>query len=245
MMEREFLKGKSAIVTGATGGIGMSICRKLAAYGMNVTAVGRNEAKLKEVSEMIGSCGGVAMPVAGDITNSGFIDELLKNVKSRFGGVDVLINCAGIAQRDKFEDITPEKYDMIMDTNVKAPYFLSQKSLPYLRESNCATIINIASVVAHKGYPLQSVYAASKHALLGWSKSLANEVFEEDIRVHVIAPGGVYTDMVALSRPDLTRDGMPVPEDVADTVGFLLEMRHTNAVFDELEFHRKNKAPFA
>lgn len=245
MMDREFLKEKNAIVTGATGGIGISICKKLASYGMHVAAVGRNEGKLKAVSEAIDSCGGVALTVAGDITDNEFPDRLINRVTETFGGIDVLINCAGIAQRDKFEEITPEKYDKIMNTNVRAPYFLTQKALPYLRESDCAIIINIASVVAHKGYPLQSVYAASKHALLGWSKSLANEVFEDDIRVHVIAPGGVYTDMVALSRPDLTQEGMPVPEDVADTVGFLLGMRHTNAVFDELEFHRRNKAPFA
>lgn len=243
-MRKDFLKGRTAIVTGATGGIGQSICTKLASYGMNVVAVGRNKEKLNEISVKIEGYGGTPLAVPGDITDMEFVEKLPALVKERFEGFDILVNCAGIAQRDEFEEVTVEKYDMIMNTNVRAPYFLCQKSLPYLRESDCAAIINIASVVAHKGYPLQSVYAASKHALLGWSKSLANEVYEEDIRVHVIAPGGVYTDMVGLSRPDLSREGMPVPEDVADTVGFLLEMRHTNAVFDELEFHRKNKAPF-
>ena len=108
-----------------------------------------------------------------------------------------------------------------------------------------ASIINICSVVAHKGYPQQSVYAASKHALLGLSKSLANEVFRDDIRVHVISPGGVFTDMVALARPDLTPDGMTLPEDIADIVLFLLEHRAANAVIDEIQVHRTNKEPFA
>ncbi len=244
-MKKDYLKGKTAVVTGATGGIGSCICRKLAEYGMNLVIVGRNEMKLKETSVAVETYGGCALEMPGDITDSAFLDSILSEAKARFERIDVIVNCAGVAQRDRFEDVSEEKYDTIMDINVRAPYFLCQKSLPYLHESDCATIINIASVVAHKGYPLQSVYAASKHALLGWSKSLANEVFDEDIRVHVITPGGVYTDMVALSRPDLSSEGMPVPEDVADMVGFLLEMRKTNAVIDEMTFHRKNKEPFA
>lgn len=244
-MKKDYLKGKTAVITGATGGIGSCICRKLAEYGMNLVIVGRNEMKLKETSVAVETYGGCALEMSGDITDSAFLDNVLTEAKARFERIDVIVNCAGVAQRDRFEDVSEEKYDTIMDINVRAPYFLCQKSLPYLRESDCATIINIASVVAHKGYPLQSVYAASKHALLGWSKSLANEVFDEDIRVHVITPGGVYTDMVALSRPDLSSEGMPVPEDVADMVGFLLEMRKTNAVIDEMAFHRKNKEPFA
>ena len=131
-----------------------------------------------------------------------------------------------------------------MSTNVRAPYFLCQAALPALRKSDHATIINIASVVAHKGYPLQSAYVASKHALLGMSRSLTNEVYDEGIRVHVIAPGAVFTDMVRVARPDLTDEGMIMPEDIAEVAAFFIEHR-TNAVVDEIQIHRAGKAPFA
>ncbi len=132
-----------------------------------------------------------------------------------------------------------------MALNVKAPYFLTQAALPYLRASDRATVINIASVVGHKGYPEQSVYSASKHALIGWSKAFAAEVYKENIRVHVVSPGGVYTEMIALARPDIRKESLILPEDVADIVAFYLDHRMSNAVIDEIGLHRAEKLPFA
>lgn len=230
----------TVILTGATGGIGCKIAEALCNKGYNVVITGRNEEKLSSITDKLSGC--VAVP--GDISELSFQDELLKKSFECFGSVDCIINCAGIAQHNDFADTEEKLYDDIMRLNVKAPYFLCQKALPYLKKSDEATIINIASVVAHKGYPCQSVYAASKHALLGFSKSLANEVYKDNIRVHVISPGAVFTEMVALARPDLTPDGMTLPEDIAETVLFLIKMRSTNAVIDELQIHRTNKEPF-
>ena len=128
-------------------------------------------------------------------------------------------------------------------TNARAPFVLIHSALPHLRRAR-GRIINIASVVAHKGYPLQSAYAASKHALLGLSKSLANELYQEGVRVHVISPGGVHTDMVRAARPDLSPDGLISAGEVADAVMFLLSL-DKNAVIDEICLHRQGKAPFA
>lgn len=229
----------TVILTGATGGIGCKIAEALCNKEYNVVITGRNEEKLSSLADRLGC---VAVP--GDISALSFQDELLTKAYECFGSVDCIINCAGIAQHNDFTDTEEKLYDDIMKLNVKAPYFLCQKALPYLKKSDEATIINIASVVAHKGYPYQSVYAASKHALLGFSKSLANEVYKDNIRVHVISPGAVFTEMVALARPDLTPDGMTLPEDIAETVLFLIKMRATNAVIDELQIHRTNKEPF-
>jgi NAD(P)-dependent dehydrogenase (short-subunit alcohol dehydrogenase family) len=120
---------------------------------------------------------------------------------------------------------------------------LTKECLPYLRNSSFATIVNIASVTAHVGYENQSAYSASKHALLGMTRALAKEVYKEGIRVHAVSPGGVYTDMIKITRPDLTPDGMIMPEDVADIVMFFITHR-TNAVIDEIELHRATKQPF-
>lgn len=236
---------KTAIVTGASGGIGSAICRKLAGYGMHVSLVGRNTEKLEQTAEAVAAAGGTAFICAADLAQIDALQSVIDRTTERFDGLDVLINCAGLAQHDDFENVTPELFDRVMAANVRAPYFLCQRALPWLRRSEAATIINICSVVAHKGYPQQSVYAASKHALLGLTKSLANEVYKEGIRVHAISPGAVYTDMIALARPDLRPDGMTLPEDIADIVGFILEHRGADAVIDEIQVHRTNKEPFA
>lgn len=238
-------KGKTAIVTGASGGIGGAVCEKLASLQMNQVITGRKMDVLEKLSAKACSLGAEVMACAGDVTDSAFRKSLVQNAVERFGSLDVVINCAGIAQNQHFEEVTEEDYDRIMNLNAKAPYFLCQAALPELRKSSCATIINITSVVAHKGYPFQSAYAASKHALAGFSKSLANEVYKENVRVHLISPGGVYTPMVALARPDLTPDMVSLPEDIANIAAFYLEMRDANAIVDEIQVHRSGKEPFA
>lgn len=126
---------------------------------------------------------------------------------------------------------------------MRAPFILCRELLPLLLESNAAEIVNVCSVVAHEGYPMQAAYATSKHALLGMSKSLANEVYERGVRVHVVSPGGVRTDMVGEARPDLAGVPMIEPDDMADAVEYLLTHR-SDAVVDEIRLHRSTKAPF-
>lgn len=234
--------GRVALITGAGGGIGRAIAIRLAADNMKLVLVGRTESKLIETKKLIPDA--EACIITGDLLDPAFPKDCIQQAVAAFGRLDVLVNNAGLAQSQPFESITAEEYDRIMNTNVKAPFLLTQAALPHLRASDFATVINIASVTAHKGYPLQSVYSASKHALIGMSKSLANEVYKEGIRVHVISPGGVFTDMVRISRPDLSEEGMILPEDIAEIAAFFLEHR-TNAVIDEIQAHRVGKAPFA
>lgn len=241
----EYLIGKTAIVTGAAGGIGEALCHRLAGYKMNLVITGRRAETLHALADGLRAEGVRVCECVGDLSEISFMDAVIAAARECFGGVDVLINNAGMVHNCTVEEMSPELFDSIMRVNVRAPYFMCQKALADLKKSDCATIINICSVVAHKGYPRQSVYAASKHALLGFSKTLANEVYRDNIRVHVISPGSVFTPMIARVRPDLTSEGMMLPEDIASIVGFYLEMRKTNAVVDEIELHRINKEPFA
>lgn len=245
MDRRAHLAGRVAIITGAAGGIGEALCLKLAESKMRLLITGRNLEKLNALAERLRAMGAEAQVCAGDLSSLDFVDRVLDSAREAFGGIDVIINNAGLAHNCPAEEVSPELFDSIMQLNVRAPYFLCQRALPDLRKSDCATIINICSVVAHKGYPRQSVYSASKHALLGLSKAMANELYRENIRVHVISPGGVFTPMIAVARPDLSPEGMILPQDVADIAMFYLEMRKTNAVVDEIELHRVTKEPFA
>lgn len=238
------LQGYTAVITGASGGIGSALAVRFAELGLNLALCGRSEEKLKQVQKACEDAGAQVLTVVGDITDTSFPGELTRAVRDRFGRLDILVNNAGMALSCPLEETTPEQFDRIMALNARAPYFLCQAALPLLRQSDRATIINIASVVGHKGYPLQSAYAASKHALIGMSKSLANEVYEQGIRVHILAPGAVYTDMVRVARPDLSPEGMILASDLADAAEFLVTHR-TNAVIDEIQLHRAGKAPFA
>ena len=238
------LKGKVAILTGASGGIGKVIADYLAKEGVNLALLGgRNVDALTATACAVKKRGVKCLVISGDLTDNAFLDGAVKKTAEFFGKIDILINNAGLAINCPFENVTEKQFDDVMDLDVKAPFFLTQKALLYLKKSDYATVINIASVVGHAGYPLQSPYVAAKHALLGFSKSLANEVYKDGVRVHVISPGGVLTDMIKISRPDLVGEDMIMPEDVAKTVIFLLQNRN-GAVIDEIVMHRVNKPPF-
>ena len=214
------MKDKVCIITGAGGGIGSKIAEALFLSGFKLVLMGRNEEKLKKTAN-----GRDCLILPGDILDDNYIKEAIKKTVEVYGGIDFLINNAGVAQSKAFEEISMEEYDVIMNTNARAPFLMCKEALEHLKKSSCGTIINIASVTAHKGYALQSAYAASKHALLGFSKALSKEYYKEGVRVHIISPGAVFTDMVKISRPDLTGEGMLLPEDIAETVLYLIKMR--------------------
>ena len=233
------LTGKTALVTGAGGGIGREIAARLKAAGANVAICGRSVEKLEAAARSIGG----ALTLPGDLLDDTYVQSCADRTVEAFGGLDILVNNAGVALSKPFGETSVAEFDRVMATNVRAPFLLIHRALPHLIKAQ-GRVVNIASVVAHKGYPLQSAYAASKHALLGLSKSLANELYREGVRVHVISPGGVYTDMARIARPDLSPDGLISAGEVADAVMFLLSL-DKNAVIDEICLHRQGKTPFA
>lgn len=242
MLKTIDLNGKRALITGAGSGIGRAIALRLAEEGMKLALVGRSADKLMRTAALTGRpLDMLVLPT--DITTSRGIDDIMRIMEGHFKGLDVLVNNAGMALNCPFEQTTEADFDRIMALNVKAPFTLCQRTLKLLRQSECPTIINIGSVVAHQGYVQQAAYAASKHALLGLTKALAKEVCSEGIRVHMISPGGVYTDMIAVARPDLSPEGMIQPEEVAELAAYLIAHRG-NAVVDEIRLHRVNKEPF-
>ena len=236
-------KKLTAVITGAGGGIGRATALRLAEEGIKVILLGGNRVrKLSETASLIENAGGECEIYPGNLTDFNFLFGAAEKI-ARENRVDILINNAGAAMNASFNEVTEKQFDDIMNINVRVPYFLTQKLLPFIKKSTHAAIINIASVVSHAGYPMQSAYVASKHALLGFTKSLAAEVYKDGVRVHAVSPGGVFTDMVKISRPDLSGEGMILPEDIADIVWFLISHRG-NAVIDEILVHRVGKEPF-
>ena len=242
MLKTIDLNGKRALITGAGSGIGRAIALRLAEEGMKLALVGRSADKLMRTAALTGRPLDMLV-LPADITDPRGIDDIMRILEGHFKGLDVLVNNAGMALNCPFETTCEADFDRIMALNVKAPFILCQRTLKLLRRSECPTIINLGSVVSHLGYVQQAAYAASKHALLGLTKSLAKEVSGEGIRVHMISPGGVYTDMIAVARPDLSPEGMIQPEEVAELAAWLIAHRG-NAVVDEIRLHRVNQEPF-
>lgn len=211
-----------ALVTGASRGIGKTIAMELASLGYDLALVSRDAAALAGVIEGLPEACAKAVAVPADLTQEESYEAVVAETVSQLGGLDVLVNCAGLSQAGPFTEVTPEEWNRIFAVNAKAPFFLSKAALPYLKQSQKPIVINIASVVGFKGYVNQSVYASSKHALTGFTKVFAKEVQPFGIRVHLISPGGVATEMVKQMRPDIRPDELIQPEEIAEIVRFLV-----------------------
>ncbi|MBR5034013.1 MAG: SDR family oxidoreductase [Bacteroidales bacterium] len=234
----------TALVTGASRGIGLAIARELAGVGYNLALVARSEEDLKRVSDEIASEFAVRVkPVVADLSSVDSYSYIVSETVSAFGGLDLLVNCAGLAQLGSFAEVSPAQWDAIFAVNAKAPFFICREALPYLEQSAKPIIINIASVVGFKGYINQSVYSSSKHALTGFTKVLAKEVQPFGIRVHLISPGGVATDMVRKMRPDIKAEELLQPEEVAEIVRFLVTRKGTGTI-DQFYLRRYTSLAF-
>lgn len=213
----------TALVTGASKGIGRIIAEQLAADGYNLALVGRDTESLDEVRARVTAEWGIrAICIEADLSDIRSCGRIVEETANAFGGLDLLVNCAGLSHKGGFTTVTPEEWDRIFAVNARAPFFICQAALPHLKRSEKPIVINIASVAGFKGYVDQSVYASSKHALTGFTKVFAKEVQPFGIRVHLISPGGVATEMVKKMRPDINADELIQPEEIAEIVHFLV-----------------------
>ncbi len=235
--------GKTALVTGSSRGIGESIARRLSLLGIHVVITGRDAKKLDALRHKIQSSGAKSHTIVADLSDPASPEKLIRETIQTFGRLDILINNAGYAVSKSLSMTDLEEWDRMIAINARGPFFLCKEAIQYLQKSDCATIINISSVVGRMGYENQAAYAASKHALMGFSKVLAREVQPLGIRVHTIAPGGVATDMVKTMRSDLDTSSLIQPEEIANIVEFLLKYRG-NAMIDNIDVRRSNGTPF-
>jgi len=237
------LTGKVAIVTGAGRGIGRAISIALAKEAATIVLTARAIDKLKETAQQVTAAGGKAHIIPAELTDEQSIKNLVRAAGERFSRLDILVNNAGITHSAKLEETATEDWDRCHNVNARAPFILCREALPLLQKAQAAYIINIASVVGVKGYPLQSAYTASKHALRGMTISLAEELKGSNIRVHLLCPGGVDTDLVQKVRPDIKKKDLMQPEEIAELVLYLVTHKG-NAVIDELHIRRAASTPW-
>ena len=220
------LEGKTALVTGATGGIGNAIARSLHANGASVALSGRNEDRLRELADDMGERA-KCFPASLDSPNSEA--DLLKNTERSMGRVDILVNNAGITKDTLAMRMSDDDWSRVIDVNLTASFRLAKAALRGMMKTRWGRIINITSVVGFTGNPGQTNYVASKAGLSGMSKSLAAEVASRGITVNCVAPGFINSPMTeglseaqrAAIMQRIPAGRLGEPADVAACVTFL------------------------
>jgi len=190
----ERLKGKIGIVTGAGTGIGRACAIALAREGAQVALVGRRRDRVEEVAREIGDS---AFASPADVSRTKEIERLLDQTVRRFGGLNFLLNNAGVLHIGNAEQITEEQWDQTFNVNVRAIWLLSRAALPHMRKAGGGSIINVASTLGIVGARNRAAYASSKGAVVLLTKSMAIDHGHENIRVNAICPGFVETDLTA------------------------------------------------
>jgi 3-oxoacyl-[acyl-carrier protein] reductase len=221
-MRRESLRGKVAIVTGGSRGIGLAIAKALVAEGANVAITGRNETHLSAARPDIEASGpGAVETIRADVRNYAEIARAVNATIARFGALDVLVNNAGIGIFAPVADMTPEQWSEVIDTNLSGVFYTCHAAIPHMRGRKGAFIINVSSLAGKNAFASAAAYCASKSGLNAFSEALMQELRYEDIRVSYIMPGSVAT---RFSGGDGAHgaDWKIAPEEVADVVIDLL-----------------------
>ncbi len=237
------LEGKVALVTGAGRGIGRAVCEALGQAGATVVATARSIDQIEAVASEITDAGGRAIAIPADIAEESDICSLFDQVNEQFGCLDMLVNNAGMGLFGPVEGFSAGDFDQVMAVNLRGAFLCCQRALRAMIPQGSGYIINISSVVGFKGYPNQAAYTAAKHGVMGLTKSLAVEAQTYGIRVSAVLPGGVDTDMVRVARPDLDPSVLMQPEDIAQTVMYLLSLSDRAAV-DQIYIRRRGSQPF-
>jgi NAD(P)-dependent dehydrogenase (short-subunit alcohol dehydrogenase family) len=192
-MERD-LEGKLAIITGATSGIGRATALRFAEAGANITAVGRKKEALTEVCEEIKAYGVKALGINGDVINESDARRIVAESVQKFGGLDVLVNAAGILRSGTIEDTTLDAWDKMMNVNLRAIFHLMQLAIPHLEERK-GNIVNVSSVTGLRAFPGVLAYCVSKAGLDQLTRCAALELAPKGIRVNAVNPGVVVTNI--------------------------------------------------
>lgn len=229
-MIEKMLKGKAALVTGASRGIGRAIALELAKAGAKVAVnYAGSEKKAQEVVDQIRQSGGEAFKIQANVASSDEVTGMVKEVVKQFGSLDILVNNAGITRDNLLMRMKEEEFDQVIDTNLKGVFLCTKAVTRQMMRQKSGRIINIASIVGVAGNPGQANYVAAKAGVIGLTKTTARELASRNILVNAVAPGFITTDMTdqlpeeakeeMLAQIPLNRLGKP--EDVASVVRFL------------------------
>ena len=239
----QILCGKNCLITGATGGLGKEIAKEFAKNGCNLFLTGRNNDKLNSLkNELENSVNEIKIDFEdADLSDDGEIQKLIEKVKNTFVNIDILVNCAGVFPVKLLSDSTVEDFENCFSVNVKAAFVLCKEFSQGMISKKWGRIINIASSGAYNGRSKTVVYRASKHALLGLSRSLHSELKEYNVRTFCVSPGPIKTsmghDIVKNENPDERFDSFMNPNEIAEFIAYLISFDN-EMVSEEIRLSR-------
>ncbi|MEP3838979.1 MAG: 3-ketoacyl-ACP reductase [Algibacter sp.] len=215
----EVIKGKKAIITGGSRGLGKATAIAFAKEGIDVAITGRNEDTLQKTVAELKDLGVNATYAVFDVSNYQDVQKGIKKLIADLGTVDILVNNAGIAAFETFNDMKVEDWTQIIQVNVMGMYYVTKEVLPYLIDKNEGDILNVSSTAGLSGNAQTSAYSASKFAVIGMSESLMKEVRKNNIRVCTLTPSTIATDMaLGLGITDGNEEKVLQPEDFAELI---------------------------
>jgi 3-oxoacyl-[acyl-carrier protein] reductase len=223
------LSGKTAIVTGASRGIGKAIAMALAASGAKVACVARSADKLKETADEITAAGGTAEVHPCDVTDSEAVTKFVEGLAEKWGQIDVVVNNAGITKDTLIPRMTDEQWDSVIATNLRSVFLFTRVASQVMMRKRTGRIINISSVSGLMGNPGQANYSASKAGIIGFTRTVARELAGRKITVNAICPGFVASEMTAAMGPaldEMIKERIPAKRlgeahEIADAVLYL------------------------
>ena len=220
------LAGKVVVVTGASSGIGMAIARRFASVGGRVVLAARRRAKLEEVSAQVDREGGQSLPIVADVTNSTQVKNLVDATIQEYGRIDILVNNAGHAVAKPLLQTSLAELDAQLDSNLRGLCYCCHAALPHMVRQGTGHIINIGSICSVNHYPRYAAYVAAKFGVLGFSRSLYEEVRQHGIRVNVLCPAAVNTSWADVAGAELPwpAEERLQPEDLAEAALFCVAL---------------------
>jgi 3-oxoacyl-[acyl-carrier protein] reductase len=235
------LQNKIAVITGAGKGIGRAAAKLFLKEGASVVLNSRTKSDLDSFIKEHQDYKDKILTIAGDVSDEKIIEQIVKETIGKFSRIDILVNNAGFGKFAEMVNSTIKDFDDMFNTNVRALYILTRDFLPYMIKQKEGIIVNIASIAGKNGVPAASIYSATKHAVMGLSRSLMLEVRKHGIRVVAICPGSVTTGFFRESPSELAPNTMLKSEDIAETILYAAALP-LNATVNEIEIRPANPA---
>ena len=229
-------KKKIALITGASTGLGKSMALKLSKKGFDTILASRNFNKLEEISHQISGFGSRSYPFMLDVRNEQSVNDL-KNFTKDIGFVDVIINNAGFGKFDEIRNLQVKDWDEQMSVNLRGSFLITKYFCNDMINQKIGTIVFINSVAGKKAYPYSSAYVTSKFGLLGFSRSLREELREYNIKVISVHPGAISTPFWENVEADFSKDDMMDSDNVAETIVHAV-LAPDNVVLEEIDIQR-------
>ena len=235
-MRFSILAKKNALITGGSGGLGREIAIELAKHGSNLYLTGRDAAKLARLKDELSAYDIKVEYSTGDLTSIEDINVIINDIKLKLPDIDIIINCAGMFLTKSIADSTPEDFENCVNLNVRAPFMLCKALAQGMVERGWGRIVNIGSSSAYQGFKNTLIYCASKHALLGLSRALNDEMKIHNVRTFCISPSGIRTEMGSKLK-DQDFETLLDPKEVAEYTSFAISFDN-ELISEEIRLNR-------